>query len=423
MVTAQRKKILAFIFVLIVIVPVVLGMVYEVNLERNKVKVIPSDTMVTVGRNDTLFAFIDNKITRQGSFTWKVELLSSNVPFSSSVTIENGSSFEFRENRVGTYGVSLIYNFHSLKLQSNKVEIDVVNGSTTLLINSDHIYGNLTDPIAFSVTHRPDLGSDLLLGYRWYVDGNPLNQYTSSRISVLFRRAGVYSVYARALLYNGSSINSNIINTTVVPSGYWNGSDMAAGSGYFSGPLLVHTPLNSSSYILWNGPGVYLPHGEYIVNFTMMISNTTGRNYPVMSLLVQGSVNSTTSISKTLNIYRDNFNGPMQYKTFSIIFNQTYDENIGFNFIGESPNHNITIYLRSISVSPVHSGLSNGVNFTIKSNKNVLNLTSEKTFLVSELPSDDAGMILGYGGIHLLENSANLRYQLYYSRFFPPLFG
>jgi len=180
--------------------------VYEVNLEQNKVIVVPSKTIISVGQNDTLLTFVRNRITTQGSFTWNVKLLSSNGTFSSSVTIINNNSFEFRENRVGVYSVSLIYYFNSLKLQSNKVEIDVVNAINTLLIKSKHIYGNLTASIAFSVLHNPYLGSDLLLGYRWYVNGNPLQDDTSPIISIMFQRAGVYSVYARALLYNGSSI-------------------------------------------------------------------------------------------------------------------------------------------------------------------------------------------------------------------------
>ena len=234
------------------------------------------------------------------------------------------------------------------------VGIQNIQNNSHLAIEADSKSTNLSTPVTFYTVGIPADSREAVTGFEWFINGTPLQSDAGPTATVLFQRAGIYQVYAEAVFYNGSSIMSNRVQMQVVPSGFWNGSDMAAVGGYYSGPLLIHAPSNYSAYVLWNGPGVYLPLGEYIVNFTMAISNTTGSSYPVISLEVQGSVNSTASVVFAKNIVRGDFPGPNKFTTFTMVFNQTFQRNIGFNFMGNSASTNLTIYLKSIIVNYLH---------------------------------------------------------------------
>ena len=386
-------------FIIIVVATLIITFsagVYVVNIYSKSIALTPQNTVVTVDQNDIILA-LSNFNTSQGNFTWSIIRQGVDLRDAETVYTSHFNSLKFSANVTGEYIISTFFSSSRIHIQSNDVQVLVINKDSSLVIDSDFQVANLTSPIKFFALRVPYNDSNIVTGYEWFVNGTPLQQYIGSTATVLFHRAGIYSVYARAVLYNGTTIVSNTVEIPVVPSGFWNGSDMAGVGGYVNGPLFIHTPSNYSGYILWNGPGVYLPYGEYEVNFTMAISNTTGSGFPVVSLVVQGSVNSSFSIGSVKNIVRGDFPGPDEFTTFTIIFNQTFDMNVGFNFMGNSASTNLTIYLRSISVSPAGANnVQTGPNFTIEARSKSTNLTSPVSFSVANIPSTYKGLVSGY---------------------------
>ena len=363
---------------------------------HKSITLTPQFTVITVYQNDTIFALSDfNK--SQGTYLWNVTFTSGNFRKVETVNTFNYNVLKIKSNKTGEYAISLNFSVSQMHIRSNVVHISVLNKSSNLRISSNLASTNLTSPVTFFVSRLPYNSSRVTTGFEWFVDGTPLQNYAGPTATVLFQKAGVYSVYAEAILYNGSSIISNAIQIQVTSSGFWNGSDMAAIGGYFVGPMLVHTPLNYSNYILWNGPGVYLPYGEYQVSFTMAISNITGSNYSVISLEVQGSVNSTSSIYFTKNIVRGNFHNPNEFTTFTMTFNQTFHRNVGFNFMGVSASTNLTIYLRCISLNHVGAqNIQNGSNLTIETYSKSTNLTTSVNFSIVCIPADYKELVTGF---------------------------
>ncbi len=208
---------------------------------HKSITLTPQFTMITVSQNDTIFALSDFNNSHD-TYLWNVIFTSGNFRKVETVNTFHSNILKIRSNKTGEYSISLNFSQPQVHIMSNIVHVSVLSKPSNLRISSNLTSTNLTTPVTFFVSKLPYNSSRVLTGFEWFANGTLLQNYAGSTATVLFQRAGLYSVYAEAILYNGSSIISNRIQMRVTPSGSWNGSDMATVGGYFVGPLLIHTP-------------------------------------------------------------------------------------------------------------------------------------------------------------------------------------